>query len=295
MEFEMKTRTLDEKTRKELLAAQRNEITEHFVYGKLSQSVKDSHNSKILKKISDDELAHHDSWKKYTNEDVKPDKLKMWKYILISRLFGITFGLKLMERGEEKAQVSYKKFAKFVPFAKKIERDEVEHEKQLLGLIDEERLKYTSSMFYGLSDALVELTGALAGLTLVFQSTGLVALAGFITGISASMSMCASQYLAVKLEKGHRSPSKAAAYTGSAYILTVLFLIYPYLVFASPYLALSLTILNAVLVVFRFTFYISVTQEIPLKSRFLEMLVISLGVAGLAFLIGFLARQFLNL
>jgi len=115
----MKAKTLDKKTRKGLLAAQRNEITEHFVYGKLSQSVKDPHNSKILKKISKDELAHHDSWKKYTKEDVKPNKLKMWKYILISRLFGITFGLKLMERGEGKAQVSYKKFAKFVPFAKK--------------------------------------------------------------------------------------------------------------------------------------------------------------------------------
>jgi len=291
----MKAKMLNEKAKKWLLAAQKNEITESFVYRKLSQSVKDPHNSKILKKISRDELSHHDLWKKYTNEDVKSNKLKMWKYILISRLFGITFGLKLMERGEEKAQASYRKFSKFAPDSKKIERDEVEHEKQLLGLIDEERLKYTSSMFYGLSDALVELTGALAGLTLVFQSTGLIALAGFITGISASMSMCASQYLAVKLEKGNRRPLKAAAYTGSAYILTVLFLIYPYLIFANPYLSLSLTILNAVLVIFIFTFYTSVTQDIPLKSRFLEMLVISLGVAGLAFLIGFLARQFLNL
>jgi VIT1/CCC1 family predicted Fe2+/Mn2+ transporter len=162
-------------------------------------------------------------------------------------------------------------------------------------MIDEDRLKYTTSMFYGLSDALVELTGALAGLTFVFQSTTLIALAGFITGVAAAMSMSASQYLAVKLEKGHRNPRKAAAYTGSAYIFTVLFLIYPYVIFANPYLALLLTIINAVMVIFIFTFYISVTQDVPLKSRFLEMLVISLGVAGLAFLIGFLARLFLNL
>jgi VIT1/CCC1 family predicted Fe2+/Mn2+ transporter len=99
----------------------------------------------------------------------------------------------------------------------------------------------------------------------------------------------------VKLEKGQRSPRKAAAYTGAAYILTVLFLIYPYVIFASPYLALLLTVINAVMIIFIFTFYISVTQDIPLKSRFLEMLTISLGVAGLAFLIGFLARQLLNL
>jgi VIT1/CCC1 family predicted Fe2+/Mn2+ transporter len=291
----MKTRTIDEKTKKELLAAQRNEITESLVYEKLSRSIRDPRNSKILKKISEEEKSHHDSWKKHTEEDVKPHKLRMWKYILISRLFGITFGLKLMERGEEKAQTNYKKLAKFAPIARRIEKDEVEHEKQLLGMIDEDRLKYTTSMFYGLSDALVELTGALAGLTLVFQSTTLIALAGFITGVAAAMSMCASQYLAVKLEKGQRSPRKAAAYTGAAYILTVLFLIYPYVIFASPYLALLLTVINAVMIIFIFTFYISVTQDIPLKSRFLEMLTISLGVAGLAFLIGFLARQLLNL
>lgn len=290
-----KTKTPDEKARKELLAAQRNEITESLVYEKLSKSVGDPRNSKILKKISKDEMSHHDSWKKHTKEDVKPHKLKMWKYILISRLFGITFGLKLMERGEEKAQTNYKKLAEFAPIARRIEKDEVKHEKQLLGMIDEDRLKYTTSMLYGLSDALVEITGALAGFTITFRNTALIALAGFITGVAAAMSMGASQYLAVKLEKGHRSPRKAAAYTGSAYILTVLFLICPYAIFANPYLALLSTIINAVAVIFIFTFYISVTQELPLKSRFLEMLVISLGVAGLAFLIGFLTRLFLNI
>jgi rubrerythrin len=76
----MKAGKLDEKAKKWLLAAQRNEITEFFVYEKLSQSVKDPHNSKIIKKISNDELSHHDLWKKYTREDVKPNKLKMWKY-----------------------------------------------------------------------------------------------------------------------------------------------------------------------------------------------------------------------
>jgi hypothetical protein len=114
----MKTRTIDENTKKELLAAQRNEITESLVYEKLSRSVRDPHNSKILKKISGEEKSHHDSWKKCTKEDVKPHKLKMWKYILISRLFGITFGLKLMERGEEKAQTNYKKLAEFAPIAR---------------------------------------------------------------------------------------------------------------------------------------------------------------------------------
>ncbi len=39
-----------------ILAAQKSEITEHFVYQKLSQSAKDVHNKSVLKQISDDEL-----------------------------------------------------------------------------------------------------------------------------------------------------------------------------------------------------------------------------------------------
>ena len=45
-------------------------------------------------------------------------------------------------------------------------------------MLDEERLQYTGSMVLGLNDALVELTGALAGLTFAFQNLRLVALAG---------------------------------------------------------------------------------------------------------------------
>ena len=86
-----------------ILVAQRNEITEHFVYEKLSQWIKDPNNREVLKRISDDELRHYGFRKKHTRRDVNPSKLKIWKYFLISKLFGITFGIKLMERNEEKA------------------------------------------------------------------------------------------------------------------------------------------------------------------------------------------------
>src|SRR3989338_9560890 len=100
---------LDRKIKKVILGAQKNEITEHFIYSRLSKSIKDSHNKKVLKKISDDELRHYNVWKKYTKEDEKPNSFKIWKYYLISRIFGITFGLKLMEKGEENAQETYDK------------------------------------------------------------------------------------------------------------------------------------------------------------------------------------------
>ncbi len=290
----MEAKTLDEETKNTILTAQKNEITEHFIYDKLSRSIKDPRNKKVLKRISRDELKHYNFWKRYTHENVKPDMLKIWKYFLIARIFGITFGIKLMERGEEKAQITYNKISASVPDAKSIVKDEDEHEKQLINLIDEERLRYISSMVLGLNDALVELTGTLAGLTFTLQNTRLVAMAGLITGIAASLSMASSEYLSTRSE-GAQKPFKAAVYTGSAYILTVLFLIFPYLLFRNFYFCLGFTVLNVLVVIFIFTFYISVAKDISFRSRFSEMALISLGIAALTFCIGFLVRMFLNI
>ena len=121
---------LTEETKKIILASQRSEVTEHFIYEKMSQSTKDSHNKEILKRIAGEELEHYNFWKEYTNKDVAPDKLKIWKYSLISRVFGIMFGIKLMEKGEQSAQATYEHISKFLPAAKNILKDEHEHDAQ---------------------------------------------------------------------------------------------------------------------------------------------------------------------
>ncbi|MGZ3607692.1 MAG: VIT1/CCC1 transporter family protein [Syntrophales bacterium] len=139
--------------------------------------------------------------------------MKIWKYYLISRVFGFTFGLKLMEKGKENAQDSYGHLRETIPEAEAIAKNESEHEISLLGLLDEERLRYTGSMVLGLNDALMEMTGVLAGLTLALRDTKLIALAGSITGIAAALSMGASEYLATKTEKTSKNPLRASFYT----------------------------------------------------------------------------------
>ena len=288
---------LDDTTKITLLIAQKNEITEYFIYQKLSRSTKDPHNKRILEDIAEDERKHYNFWKKYTNRDVKSGKLKLWFYYLIARIFGLTFGIKLMERGESAAQVAYKQITKVIPEAKAVLEDEEVHEAQLIGLINEEFLAYVGSVVLGLSDALVELTGALAGLTLALPNTGLIALTGLIIGIAASLSMGASEYLSTKSEEGStKNPLKASAYTGTAYLITVLLLIFPYLFFRdyNPLICLAIALLIAVLIIFIFTFYISVAKDLSFKRRFLEVTGISLGVALLTFVIGIVVKQFLH-
>ena len=288
---------IDEQMKKQLIEAQTNEITEYHIYMRLSGRVKDARNSSILRRIAKDERRHYHFWKKYTGIDVRPSKWKIRLFYLISIIFGITFGIKLMEKGEEGAQFNYERIAKKIPGAKQVLLDEDEHERKLIEMIDEERLRYTGSVVLGLNDALVELTGALAGFTFALQNARLIGMVGSITGIAAAMSMGASEYLSTKSEKNGKNgknPVKASLYTGSAYIITVILLIIPFLMLENVYLALAVTVGMGILVIFLFTYYISIAKDFPFWRRFLEMAGLSIGIAGISFLIGIGIRSMFN-
>ena len=273
-----------------LLEYQKNEITEHHVYRRLAKRIPSPENRKILERIAEDELRHYHKWKEYTERDVAPARCKVWFFSIISRLFGFTFGVKLLEKGEEGAQEHYRIIAEDIPGAEAIVADETEHEEALIALLDEERLRYTGSMILGLNDALVELTGALAGLTLALQNTRLVALTGLITGIAAALSMAASEYLSTKTEETTKDPLKASLYTGAAYIVTVFILILPYLFLKNAFVCLGFTLAAAILIIAGFNYYISVATDEPFRRRFVEMAGLSLAVAALSFGIGYLIR-----
>ncbi len=276
-----------------LRTAQRNELTEHVIYTRLARRMRDPAKARVLSRLADAEMGHHHFWQGFTGQEVKPCRWKTAWFYWISRLFGLTFGLKLMERGEERAQVTYGRIAREIPEAGRIVEDEDRHESELLAMLDEELLRYVGSIVLGLNDALVELTGALAGLTFALQNTRLIALTGLITGIAASFSMAASEYLSQKSE-GAANPLKSSLYTGITYVFTVLLLILPYLLFPGYLLCLGITLALAILVILVFNYYISVAKDLPFRRRFLEMTAISLGVAALTFGIGYLIRIFLG-
>lgn len=286
---------MNDEIRRNILSFQKNEITEHFIYLKLAAIEKNTKNKEVLEKVASDELKHYDILKKYTQEDVVPNHFKIWKYFVTARVLGLTFGLKLMEGGEEKAQEEYSKKASDITEVVEILKDENVHERELLEMIDEERLKYIGSVVLGLNDALVELTGALAGLTFALANIRVVAMAGAITGIAASLSMAASEFLSTKSEGGGKNPLKASVYTGIAYILTVTILVLPYLLLTNLLISLTVMLTNAVIIIFIFTFYISVAKGLNFRKRFLEMVSVSLGVAALSFLIGLGVRALLNI
>lgn len=286
----MTTSNISPDLQEKFLAMQRDEITGYHVYLKLADLVKDAHNSATLRKIAGQEHQHYQIWKGYTQRDITPDWFKVRLYAGLARWFGLTFATKLMERAEESAQAHYSSILQEFPELEQMLHEEEQHETELINMIDEESLKYIGSVVLGLNDALVELTGALAGLTFAFQDTQVIALAGFITGISASMSMAASEYLSTQASADEQNPVRSALYTGVAYIFTVIFLILPYLLVNNYLVCLLWTMVHAILIIAIFNYYISVAKDLPFRKRFVQMASISLGVALLSFILGNVVR-----
>lgn len=85
----------------------------------------------------------------------------------------------------------------------------------------------TSSIILGLNEAIVEITGTMAGLTFVLNNTNVIAVAGFITGLAAALSMTAAEYLSTKSEESYRNLFIAAIFTGIAYLTVVILFIIP--------------------------------------------------------------------
>ena len=286
--------TTDKKNIAILLALQKSEITEHHIYSKLAATTTDPHNREVLTRIAGEELTHYGIWKRYTRRDVAPDTLRIWFYYIVARLLGLTFAIKLLEGVEKRAQSADQTIPFTIPEIAGILKNEEVHERELIALIDEERLKYVGSVVLGLNDALVEFTGTLAGLTFAIKNTQIIAVVGLVMGVAASLSMGASEYLSQRSDGGPTDPIKASVYTGITYIITVALLILPFLLISSPFIALMFTLFAAITVIFVFTFYVSVAKDLPFYRRFAEMAAISLGIAAISFLIGIGIRAVLN-
>ena len=274
---------------------QQNELTESVMYEKIAAFAKGDENKQTLLRLAREEKAHYEIWKTYTGLEMKPEKAKVFKYTFLARTLGFTFAVKLMERGEGNAQEEYALLANEVAESTHIRQQEEEHEHALLEMLDEERLQYVGSMVLGLNDALVELTGSLAGFAFALQNTRLIALSGLIVGISATFSMASSEFLAARSE-GRTDALKSCSYTGIASPPPVVAPIAPYLLFPATQFppALICMLLMVIAIIAGFTYYTSVAQDQPFKSRFLEMAVISVGVAVLSFIVGILAKKFLG-
>lgn len=287
--------SLSVKAQAAVLQSQKDEETGALVYAFIARKEKNPENAALLAKMSADEQTHAAYWQSISKQKVKPDRWKLLRLRALAFVLGYTFVIKRLIGDETGAVDVYQTLKDEIPGAAGVQADEMRHENELAEMLDEERLQYVGAMVLGLNDALVELTGTIAGLSFALQNTRIVALSGIITGISATLSMAASNYLAERAD-GNENALKSSIYTGVAYLITVALLVMPYLLLPDTLwaVALVLMICVVVLVILAFNYYISVAKTLPFRRRFTEMVSISLGVAVIAFLIGLLAKALLG-
>ena len=280
---------------KGLRRMQQEEVDSHAIYLRVAATTK-GENRAILERIAEDELSHSRVWEGYTGATLRPNRLRVWFYALMAKTLGFTFTVKLLEKGEVIGQDFYATLAAEVPEIEKVRDDEARHEQELIGMLDEERLRFVGSMVLGMNDALVELTGALAGFSFALRNTRLVALAGLITGISATLSMTSSSYLSAKAEEDPDA-FKSSMYTGFMYLVTVGLMSLPYLLLPSDMVFWALGAMSAVVVaiIAGFNFYIAVAKELDFRRRFLEMLVLCVAVTVVSFAIGSVVKKLLGI
>jgi len=280
---------VEKKILKDFLKFQQDELNSVDIYSRLAKLQKNEGNKKILEQISAQEAGHYNFLKKFTGTELKRNRFKINWFCWMARIFGLTFTTKLMEEGEGAAVFAYKQF----PELETLANDEEQHEHQLINMIDENRLKYMSSIVLGLNDALVEFTGALAGYTLALGSSKLIALTGSITGIAAALSMASSEYLSSKAEGNiTKEAAKAASYTGATYLVTVILLILPFILLSKPIISVIIMLVIAMSIIAAFNYYFAVARSEKFSKRFAEMAILSFSVAAVSFGIGYLLKLF---
>jgi VIT1/CCC1 family predicted Fe2+/Mn2+ transporter len=289
------SKKLTGKELKDFLVMQKAEVEGVIIYKKLSVLSADTKNAKLLDLLSSEESRHYKILKGYTRTDVRAGRLKIVRVVFSARVFGLTFALKLMERGENRAGAHYALYNKRFPDVAAIAMDENSHEEKLIDMLFEEKLNYMGSVVLGLNDALVELTGALVGFTFALTNSRLIALIGLITGISAALSMAASEYLSTKAEGGSNNAVKASVYTGITYLVTVAVLVGPYFLLSNPYISLAVMFSLALAIIALFNYYYSVVKDESFKARFLEMAALSAVVSGVSFFFGLILKHYTGL
>lgn len=275
---------------------QQDELNSAVLYERIAQNTKKDKERETLLAIAKDERKHAVAFEKYSNRQLKPNYFRIRLFLLVQYLLGYTFLIKFLEYGERRGIQSYQSEIEQIPELRQVVADEEKHEKALMNLLDEERLHYMGDIILGMNDALVELTGSLAGYTLAMQNSKIIAMAGLITGISATLSMAGSGYLSAREEES-KNAVKSTVIIGLSYLITVVFLIIPYLIFpAGAYLwALAVTVLIALLIIAGFNFYLSVAKNRPFGKGFWSMAGISIGVAIISFVVGYVVKHVLGI
>src|SRR5712691_1114390 len=246
-----------------------DEYLDHLTYKRLSDPriAKNERFSEILAGLSATEYRHYEFWRRYVPEfQVKANSLRVDLIVLLRVLFGLTFAVRYLDRHEASVIKQYRAVARLIP--------------------PQDRKAF---VVLGLADALVEITGIHAGSLGIYNSTEISGLAGVVAGAAASLAMSSAAFAQAK--QGFTGSARlSAVYTGVSYFITAVILATPYFLTPSQVVALSASLVLAVIIVASITYYSSVISGKGFARDFLEILGIMFGTTVVLYLLGSFIR-----
>ncbi|MEM4842453.1 MAG: hypothetical protein QW617_04430, partial [Acidilobaceae archaeon] len=269
----------------------KEELSAYLIYNMLFQQEENPKLRESLAKAAERELAHYEFWKTLAGRDCRDiSKLRINLFLLSRRLLGLTFTLRLLERGEKKAVREYSAIseslrAELREKVREILEDEEEHEEAWMkALAEEERVvRYLGFIALGVADSIIELTGVFAGFLGATASTRLAGLAGLVVGIAAALSMAGAAYAQARHEAESKvDPLTSAIATGLSYIFVVILLTTPFLLLENATIALATSLATATAIVSAFTLYSSViknTSYLRDLSETLAVMIVTIIIA----------------
>ncbi len=193
-----------------------NEMHDHFVYQALAERSRDPALAKQLARIARMERGHARFWGQVIESlggtapaEVAPPRLKLWLLTALARVISPLWLVALLEMGEGGAQEHYFRLWQAQVLDEKAQRtlgavilDEMEHEQVFRAEVDRLGGSNVRDFVLGMNDGLVEILGAVTGLSAAYPGAPrVVALSGLIVGVAGALSMGIGAFISVRSQR----------------------------------------------------------------------------------------------
>ncbi len=193
----------------------RSEMMDSMIYSYLASLEKNEKRKKMLEGLANIEKRHANFWLGYLERrgikapKIRFSRIKKFSVYLTRKMLGTGITVSLAEMGESTAIESYYHFYESGNLSEEEKKklrliilDELEHERFFM---EEKRLLHTENirdMVLGMNDGLVEILGAVTGLSAVYYNNPLlVGLSGLIVGVAGALSMGIGAYVSVRSQR----------------------------------------------------------------------------------------------
>jgi len=193
----------------------RAEMTDHATYAALARHARRPAVARLLERVAQMERGHARFWESVLSARgesppaFRPPRLRIALLELLARLFSPLLLVSLLEMGENHAARQYQEVLrsgrltdKEADRLRRIVVDELEHERLFHRQSRAAGLSNVRDFVLGMNDGLVEILGAVTGLSAAWPGNPLaVAVSGLVVGVAGALSMGIGAFISVRSQR----------------------------------------------------------------------------------------------